>query len=171
MNTLGVIHSIFAFLPLLRASSANLKKIVVISSGAADYKFINSTGHAHTTAYGITKAATVLATTKWAVKLKDEGFVVVSLSPGMADTSGTSGQYFPRAFVDGSSLINARTENDPASSRASFLRLEEQFKQAGVPLPLQTTEESVSAQLKVIDELKPSDNGLHLAHTGGEWEV
>lgn len=92
VNTLGVIHSIFAFLPLLRASSANLKKIVVISSGAADYKFINSTGHAHTTAYGITKAATVLATTKWAVKLKDEGFVVVSLSPGMADTSGTSGQ-------------------------------------------------------------------------------
>ncbi|KAI0753731.1 NAD-P-binding protein [Fomes fomentarius] len=152
VNTLGAIHSIFAFLPLLRASSATLKKIVVISSAAADYKFINTAGQVNTTAYGITKAATVLATTKWAVKLKDERFVVVSLSPGMADTSGTS-------------------ENDPAASRAGFVRLEEQFKQAGVALPLQTTEESVSGQLKVIDELKPSDNGLHLAHTGGEWKV
>ena len=26
-------------------------------------------------------------------------------------------------------------------------------------------------QLKLIDELKPSDNGLFLSHDGGEWVV
>ena len=38
----------------------------------------------------------------------------------------------------------------------------------GAARGMQTPEESVTAQLKVIDGLKPSDNGLFLAHTGGE---
>ena len=37
----------------------------------------------------MTKAAAWIATVKWALKLKDEGFVVVSLSPGLVDTMGT----------------------------------------------------------------------------------
>ncbi|KAI0753730.1 NAD-P-binding protein [Fomes fomentarius] len=93
VNTLGVIHGISAFLPLLRASSASPKKIVVISSAGADHKFVNLLGMADTTAYGITKAAAVVATSKWAVQLKDEGFVVVSLLPGLVDTSGTVGEH------------------------------------------------------------------------------
>lgn len=43
-------------------------------------------------AYGMTKAAALIATTKWAVKLKDDGFVVISLSPGLVDTTGTMGE-------------------------------------------------------------------------------
>ncbi|KAI0753745.1 hypothetical protein C8Q74DRAFT_1306713 [Fomes fomentarius] len=40
-------------------------------------------------AYHMTKAAALIATTKWALKLRDEGFVVVSLSPGLVDTTAT----------------------------------------------------------------------------------
>ena len=43
-------------------------------------------------AYGMTKAAALIAATKWAVKLQDEGFIVVSVSPGLVDTSGTIGE-------------------------------------------------------------------------------
>ena len=43
-------------------------------------------------AYHMTKAAALIATTKWALKLRDEGFVVVSLSPGLVDTTGTMGE-------------------------------------------------------------------------------
>ena len=41
-------------------------------------------------AYGMTKAAALIATTKFALKLKDEGFVVVALDPGFVNTSGTA---------------------------------------------------------------------------------
>ena len=40
-------------------------------------------------AYGMTKAAGLIATTKFAAQLKDEGFVVVTLSPGLVDVTGT----------------------------------------------------------------------------------
>ena len=43
-------------------------------------------------AYSMTKAAALIATTKWAIKLKDEGFIVVSVSPGLVDTAGTMGE-------------------------------------------------------------------------------
>ncbi|KAI1782153.1 hypothetical protein LXA43DRAFT_1149857, partial [Ganoderma leucocontextum] len=49
VNALGPVHSITAFLPLLRASST--KKIVVISSGGADPKFIRAIEIANMSAY------------------------------------------------------------------------------------------------------------------------
>ena len=47
----------------------------------------------------------------------------------------------------------------------------ENFKKVGAQVVLETPEKSVSLQLKVVDELKPSDNGLLLAHTGGEFKL
>ena len=44
-------------------------------------------------------------------------------------------------------------------------------KKYGIRVEFQTPKESVAMQLKVIDELKPSDNGLFLSHDGGEWVV
>ena len=43
-------------------------------------------------AYGMAKAAALVATTKFAAKLKDEGFIIVSLNPGLVDVSGTTGE-------------------------------------------------------------------------------
>ncbi|KAI0747067.1 NAD-P-binding protein [Daedaleopsis nitida] len=152
-NALGVIHSITAFLPLLRASTANLKKIVVVSTGGADHKLVLHCGIANMTAYGMTKAAALMATTKWAIKLKDEGFVVVSLSPGLVDTTDTLGE-----------------SGDP-EAKAMVKVIASNFPQpvGGSPVFLQSPAESVADQLKLIDALKPSDNGLLLAHTGGEF--
>ncbi|TFK84088.1 NAD-P-binding protein [Polyporus arcularius HHB13444] len=150
INALGVIHSISAFLPLLRA--APTKKIVVISTGEADPKFVRKSGTAHMTAYGMTKAAALIATTKYAVKLQDEGFVVVAVSPGLVDNSDTVG------------------ENGDPAGHALFEQLSDYYsKKLGVRVEVQTPEQSVSAQVKLIEGLKPSDNGLFLKHTGGEF--
>lgn len=46
----------------------------------------------------MTKAAPLIASTKWAPKLKDEGFVVVSLSRGLVYTTG-SGEYSSRFMI------------------------------------------------------------------------
>ena len=89
VNSLGTVHSITAFLPLLRASTT--KKIVVIGSGAADPKANQTLGIANMAAYGMTKAAALIATTKFAIKLQNEGFVVITIAPGMVDTSATAG--------------------------------------------------------------------------------
>lgn len=57
---------------------------------------------------------------------------------------------------------------DPAAHGA-IVKLVESLVKRGIPAVLQTPQESVAAQLKVIDELKPSDNGLFLdASTGKE---
>ncbi|KAI0742352.1 NAD-P-binding protein [Daedaleopsis nitida] len=152
VNTLGVIHGIAAFLPLLRASSALLKKIVVISTGGADPKTVLSYGIADMAAYQITKAAALMATTKYALKLKDDRFVVVSLTPGLVDVSDTFG------------------EHGDAAAKARVKAAAEKLLEAGAPIVLQTPEESVGDQLRVIDALRSEDNGLLLAHTGGEWK-
>ncbi|TFK84095.1 NAD-P-binding protein [Polyporus arcularius HHB13444] len=151
INALGVIHSISAFLSLLRA--APTKKIVVISTAGADPTFVRKAGIANMSAYGMTKAAALIATTKYAVKLQDEGFIVVSMSPGLVDTTGTIGE-----------------KGDP-EMRTLILGAAEVFKKKGVSLGAETPEQSVSAQLKLVDGLKPSDNGLFLAHTGGEYRA
>ncbi|KAI1795383.1 NAD(P)-binding protein [Ganoderma leucocontextum] len=152
VNALGPVHSITAFLPLLRASST--KKIVVISSGGADPKFIRAVEIAHMSAYGMTKAAALIATTKFAVKLKDEGFIVCSLSPGLVDVSETIGE-------SGSPQVREETAPIAAMWREKY----------GIAFEFMSPEASVSGQLKVIDGLKPSDNGLFLSHEGGEWAV
>lgn len=92
VNTLGVIHAITAFLPLLRASAAPIKKIVVLATPAGDLKWTRVIGIAdETAAYATTKASGAVATTKYALKLKDEGFAVVLLLPGAVDIAGTQG--------------------------------------------------------------------------------
>ncbi|PIL26286.1 hypothetical protein GSI_12042 [Ganoderma sinense ZZ0214-1] len=152
VNALGPVHSITAFLPLLRASST--KKIVVISSGGADPNFVRAVEVATMSAYGMTKAAALMATTKFALKLKDEGFIVCSLSPGLVDVSGTIG------------------ESGSPELRAATAPIADMWTQKyGISVTFQSPQESVSMQLKVIDELKPSDNGLFLSHEGGEWVV
>ncbi|GBE85213.1 predicted protein [Sparassis crispa] len=81
VNVLGVVHTVNAFLPLLRKGTA--KKIIIL-------------------AYGTTKAGTHMVVTKYAALLENEGFTVVALSPGLVDTSAT-------AVVDESDRTPAQT--------------------------------------------------------------
>nr|VWP00088.1 Lysine--tRNA ligase (EC (Lysyl-tRNA synthetase) [Ganoderma boninense] len=98
VNSLGPIHAITAFLPLLRASDT--KNIIVIGSGAADPKTALAGSVPNFLAYSMTKAAALVATTKFAVKLRDEGFVVVTFCPGRVDCSATLSAECRKALVE-----------------------------------------------------------------------
>ncbi|KAI0742527.1 NAD-P-binding protein [Daedaleopsis nitida] len=159
VNTLGVIHSITAFLPLLRASTAPLKKIVVVGSPAGDYRNVRKWGDSFVgtgmAAYGVTKGGALIAATKYAMQLQHEGFVVVTLSPGFVDISDTAGD----------------SESDITRKRAQIQRIEDAFEAASVPLRPMTPAQSVTAQLKTIDALTPEQNGAFLTETGVEFMV
>lgn len=88
MNVLGVIHSVNAFLPLLRKGTE--KKIVVMGSEGGDCDMVWKSRLSNVAAYGVTKAAENMVATKYAAELESEGFIVVSISPGMVDVSGTA---------------------------------------------------------------------------------
>ena len=55
--------------------------------GSAD--FILQAGITNMVAYGMTKSSGHVATTKWALKLGPEGLTVVTLSPGLVNTTNT----------------------------------------------------------------------------------
>ncbi|KAI0674057.1 NAD-P-binding protein [Trametes maxima] len=148
VNVLGVIHSICAFLPLLRAGSS--KGIIVIGSDAGKTDLARAMGYANMTAYCITKAATEMATTKWALTLKDEGFVVVTMHPGAVDVSETSSKEY---LAVARPMLSALIEDLKAAAGTEGL----QFL---------TPEQSVKAQLEVIDKLQPSDSGAFVTYDG-----
>ena len=54
--------------------------------------------------------------------------------------------------------------------RETLVKIGEANVNIGFPwLDVQTPEESVSAQLKVVEGLTPADNGKFFSHTGGEY--
>ncbi|KAH9837557.1 uncharacterized protein C8Q71DRAFT_753147 [Rhodofomes roseus] len=88
VNTLGAIHSVDAFLPLLRKGST--KKIVIISTDGGERDVVWKTGTTILAAYCVTKSAENMVMTKYAAELVDEGFIVAAISPGVVDVSGTA---------------------------------------------------------------------------------
>lgn len=84
VGVIGVIQAINAFLPLVRKSS--IKKIIAISSGMADFEFVDQAEIAFGVSYGATKAAMNMIIIKYGIELKDEGVTVLALSPGLIDT-------------------------------------------------------------------------------------
>ena len=125
-------------------------------------------------AYGMTKAAAIIATTKFALKLKDEGFVVVTLSPGMVDTSATAGTdrasatTLVCAFGERSVLMLRLLGDAVTQGLAAFASSVK--TETRIQVAAQTPERSIAAQLRVIDGLQPSHNGAFLSHNdGGEY--
>ncbi|PIL26449.1 hypothetical protein GSI_12207 [Ganoderma sinense ZZ0214-1] len=151
VHSLGPIHGITAFLPLLRIRASHTKKVIVIGSCAGDPKTVLAYNIASMVAYGMTKATAHIATTKFAIKLKEEGFVVVTLDPGMVNTTATA----PPIQLD---ALEEVLEN--------FKETEIQIETQG-----QRPEDSVAAQLRVIDGLEVAHNGLYLSHLGGEYHA
>jgi len=83
-NTVGPMHAINAFLPLLRAGTA--KKCVVISTTAGSPKVASATNFANFVGYGVSKAGINLAVAKYAARFRDEGIIFFAVTPGMVKT-------------------------------------------------------------------------------------
>lgn len=139
-NAVGPVYAINAFLPLVRAGS--VKKIIVTSSGMADMDAMGMAGVAGGIAYSASKAAVNLIVAKYAVELKPEGIAILALSPGLVLTSNTDEGYKMMTQV--------------------FRGYEPNFKG-----PI-TTEQSVKAQLKVINDITLKDSGEFLSHLGNK---
>ena len=86
VNVVGNVYLINTFLPLLRQS--NTKKIAMISTGMADLDLINTAKETSSSAYSMSKAALNVAVAKYNAELSGEGFLFMSISPGVVDTGG-----------------------------------------------------------------------------------
>lgn len=85
---MGVIHSIDAFLPLLKAASAKATvKIISLSSGIGDLDLTLESQLSFGPAYCISKAALNMVVAKYATRFADDNMVFVALSPGLVNTA------------------------------------------------------------------------------------
>ena len=168
-NVIGVIHTINAFLPLLRAGPT--KKVITISTGIADPAAITAIGLYNVSPYTISKAATNMVVTKYAIQFKDEGFVFLALSPGFVNTlegprtPHLSLPSYLRSYV--SSYPMTATPDQVATYNAmveTFRQVKPDFERALTP------QESVEAQLRVIDGVTVKDTGAFISHHGNnDW--
>lgn len=87
---MGVIHSVNAFLPLLRKGPT--KKIIIMSTQGSKPDIVFKLRIPTMAAYGTTKAALEMVMVKYAALLEKENFTVVSICPGLVDTTATRTQ-------------------------------------------------------------------------------
>ncbi|TFK41983.1 hypothetical protein BDQ12DRAFT_349623 [Crucibulum laeve] len=145
INVVGVVHTINAFLPLLH--KGEVKKVITLSSGAADVEATLQLGFAANAAYSISKAALNMAVAKYATQYKKDGFVFLALSPGLVNTSG-----------------GPLPEEVNKAQIALFSQIKPDFEGAITP------EESVKLQLEVINKWTVVDTGAFVSlHGNKEW--
>ncbi|KLO19981.1 NAD(P)-binding protein [Schizopora paradoxa] len=148
INTVGVVHTINAFLPLLRGGS--LKKVVTLSTGIADTDFTLGSEFSVGAPYSISKAAVNMAVVKYAVKYKSEGFTFLCISPGVVNTATKPPT--PEELKFFGEMI------------ASFKKVTPTFER-----PL-TPEESVKLMLAVVEKSTVKDTGAFISQNGNkEW--
>ncbi|KAJ6541773.1 hypothetical protein B0H19DRAFT_1212873 [Mycena capillaripes] len=151
LNTISAVHSVNAFLPILKNGS--IKKVITISSGLADSDLTvlaEATGQA---SYSVAKAALNMVVAKYAAKFKAEGFIFLALSPGIVNTS--AGAISPPS-------AGALEEKKKLSQ--SIPKVAPHFKGPITP------EESVRMQLEVINRWTVEDTGAFVSHFGNkQW--
>ncbi|KAK7063704.1 hypothetical protein R3P38DRAFT_2492452, partial [Favolaschia claudopus] len=151
-NTISIVHSTNAFLPLLKNGS--VKKVLMLSSGFGDLDLTLRGEVPAQPSYSIVKAALNMVVAKYAAQYKTEGFVFLSISPGFVDTSAT--------------------QTGPPSAGA----LEERkMLMKAIPLiapnftgPI-STEQSVQMQLEVFENWPVEKSGAFVSHYGNttQW--
>lgn len=81
-NVIGVRNVTRAMLPLLRSSQE--KKVINISSALGSIGLTNAFSFSPScAAYKVSKAALNMLTRQWAVSFKEDGIIVLSVSPGV----------------------------------------------------------------------------------------
>ncbi|ORY08482.1 hypothetical protein BCR34DRAFT_11807 [Clohesyomyces aquaticus] len=146
-NVIGPVITINAFMPLLLKSQ--IKKVINITSAAADLDIHVKCGLSDQLPYSMSKAALNLITAKFAAQYYSEGVKFLSLAPGYVMTFATD--------------IN----NLPPDLGAVIAGFTEKFRAIKPDMegPI-TSEESVDLMLKVIDGLTLEKSGQFLSQFG-----
>ncbi|KAH7338183.1 hypothetical protein B0J17DRAFT_572765, partial [Rhizoctonia solani] len=97
-NLPGVTQTISVFLPLLRAG--NHKKVIPLSTGLANEEFTRASGAFLNVLYLVSKYALYLLMLKCSIALKDEGFIFLTISPGLVDTHEATRELERRSYID-----------------------------------------------------------------------
>ncbi|KAI0317442.1 hypothetical protein OF83DRAFT_1121432 [Amylostereum chailletii] len=147
VNVVGVMHTTNVFLPLLRAGPT--KKIISISSAAADTEFIFKTNSKHMVVYAASKAALNMVVAKYANQLREDGFINVAVSPGIVNTEETTiGSHEP-----------------PPGFQQALDSIKRGYPD-WTPVAL-TPKQSVESCLGTISRLEVKDNGAFVSEKGG----
>ncbi|KAF1850298.1 NAD(P)-binding protein [Cucurbitaria berberidis CBS 394.84] len=150
-NVMGALYSINAFMRLLLKS--DVKKVVCISSGAADTEIYDKCDMKDQLPYCMSKAALNVLVAKFAAQYRGEGVKFLALSPGYVLSIAESLDQMPPQLVE------------------IFDKLTEGFKKINPDLkgPV-SPKESVGQQLKVIENLTLEHSGEFLSHLGNkQW--
>ncbi|THH08382.1 hypothetical protein EW145_g2740 [Phellinidium pouzarii] len=151
VNAIGVIHTTNIFLPLLRAGS--VKKVASLSTGIADLDTTIATGYSLAGPYCISKAALNMAVSKYALKYKNDGFVFLSISPGLVATDAMVSEH--------------PSDEEIAEVKDMIAGFTKVYPDFTGPI---TAEESIRSMLSVIDEATVETSGAFLSHKGNkEW--
>ncbi|KAF8194285.1 hypothetical protein K438DRAFT_1719617 [Mycena galopus ATCC 62051] len=147
-NTVSAIHSINAFLPLLRKGSG--KKVLVLSTGLADLDATVTAGARGAVLYSISKAALNMVVAKYAAQFKPEGFVFLAISPGIVATSMAPN---PTDSLEELKMMGP-----------VLAKIAPDFKGPITP------EESVKMQLEVLNRWTVEETGAFVSHFGNkQW--
>ncbi|KAJ6461999.1 hypothetical protein C8R47DRAFT_1058235 [Mycena vitilis] len=146
-NTIGVVHAINAFLPLLKNGSA--KKVLTLSSGLGDLPGTLLAGAPGEVSYSISKAALNMVVAKYAAQYKADGFVFLAICPGAVKMT----------------LLPVGDDEESKMLGPAFLKLAPDFKGPISP------EESVKMQLEVFNRWPVAETGAFVSHFGNreQW--
>ncbi|KAH7034524.1 putative carbonyl reductase [Microdochium trichocladiopsis] len=146
VNTVGPIHLFNAFMPLILNGHA--KKVIAISTGAADTEMTLKPEMYQATAYSITKAALNMAVAKFSAVYRREGVLVMAICPGAVATGG----------------LQIETEEDGKLAMEMFARFKEYSPTFQGPEPV---EDSARSVLALMNKATVDDGyaGAFLSHT------
>ncbi|KLO10733.1 NAD(P)-binding protein [Schizopora paradoxa] len=146
-NTLGTIHMINAFLPLLRAGGT--KKCIIIGSALASTKLARNTGVIRFSGYAMSKSALNIAGVRYATKYRSEGVIFLTITPGLVKTLQGKPDEVDKFF--------AKEEE----------RIRQQFPQFEGSI---TVEQSVHDQLALISRVTIDQSGAFVNRDGTDLE-
>ena len=99
-----MVHTINAFLPLLRVAAASgngQAKVITLSSGLADIDFTLAAELAMAAPYSVSKAALNMVGKLLSFDVKDKGIAVAMVHPGFMRTEMTRAVGFDKFWDDG----------------------------------------------------------------------
>ncbi|KAJ6452534.1 hypothetical protein C8R47DRAFT_264843 [Mycena vitilis] len=147
-NTIGVVHSTNAFLPLLKNGTS--KKVLTLSSPLADLGVTLTGETIGEVSYSISKAALNMVVAKYAARYKTDGFVFLSMSPGAVNTAALPVGDDPESKW----LAEAIAKVAPPDFKGPI-----------------SPEQSVKMQLEVFNRWTVAETGAFVSHFGNrnQW--